>query len=108
MHHSLYNRNTPEIVPFGHRGIGYILFCTTTLYNIEYDSINGKVKRFVATASNVTVAYTQQGPIQYISRLPGAATLKQAEDVAIFSANGQELVDKVALAYSRTALALST
>jgi hypothetical protein len=80
--------------------------CTTTLYDIEYDSVNGTVTRFVATASNDSVANAWEGPIEYISGDPGASTLKQAAALAIFSTTAQELVDKIALAYSRTALTL--
>lgn len=97
---------SPETVSVLHGGIAYLLFCTTTLYDIEYDSINGTVTRFVTTASNDSVANAWHGPISTTSGNVGGPTLQQASALGILSNTAQELADIIALAYSRTALAL--
>jgi hypothetical protein len=97
---------SPEIVNVLHGGIAFVLFCTATLYNVEYDTVNGTVTRFVTTASNDSVANAWQGSVALISGAPGTPTLQQAAALAVFSNNSQELADKIALAYSQVALAL--
>ena len=87
-------------------GMGFILSCSTTLYDIEYDSINGTITRFVTTASNTSIANAWEGPIEFIGGDPGGTSLQQTASVAIFSDTSQELADKVAATYSQTALAL--
>jgi len=98
--------NVPEIVDVLHGGIAFVLFCTTTLYDVEYDTVNGTVTRFVATASNDSVANAWQGPISLVSGAPGTPSLQQAAGLAVFSNTAQELADKIALAYSQVALAV--
>lgn len=39
----------PEVVTTVHGGVAFLIMCSTTLYDIEYDSINGSLTRFVAT-----------------------------------------------------------
>jgi len=95
----------PEIVGVTHGGIAFVLFCAITLYDVEYDSVNGSVTRFVATPSNESVANIWQIP-PGISGDHGAPTLLQAAELAIFSTNAQELADTIALAYSKSSLAL--
>ncbi|KAE9379858.1 hypothetical protein N431DRAFT_325025 [Stipitochalara longipes BDJ] len=97
--------HVPEIIGVTHGGIAFVLLCAITLYDIEYDSVNGSVTRFVAKASNESVANIWQIP-PGISGDHGASTLLQAAELAIFSSNAQELADKIALAYSRSSLAL--
>ena len=95
----------PEIVSVVHGGIAFILLCEVTHYDIEYDSVNGTVTRFVATASNESVANIWQVP-PGISGDHTAPSLLQAADLAIFSNSAQDLADKMGLAYSRAALAI--
>jgi hypothetical protein len=104
----LVTNENPAPGTFGilHGGIGFILSCSATLYDIEYDSINGTITRFVTTASNTSIANAWEGPVDWIGGDPSATSLQQAAAVAIFSDTAQELADKVAIAYSQTALAL--
>jgi hypothetical protein len=95
----------PNIAGLTHGGVAFLLFCTITHYDIEYDTINGTVTRFVTTLSNNTVADIWQIPVQ-ITGLHGAPTLLQATDLGLFSKTAQDLADQIALAYSRSALAL--
>jgi hypothetical protein len=99
-------KSVPEIVTVSHGGIAFVLFCTITLYNMEYDIINGTITRFVTIASNDSVANAWQGAAALVSGAPGTPTLQQAAALAVFSNNAQELADKIALAYSKVALAL--
>jgi len=95
----------PEIGGVTHGGLAFVLLCAVTIYDIEYDSINGSVTRFVATTSNQSVTNIWQiSP--GISGDHGAPYLIQAAELAIFSDTAQELADIVALAYSRSSLAL--
>jgi hypothetical protein len=77
-----------------------------TVYDIEYDSVNGTVSRFVTTASNDSVANIWQGAIALTTGNIGLPNLLQAASLADFSNSAQELADKMALAYSKTALAI--
>jgi hypothetical protein len=95
----------PNIQGLVHGGVAFILFCTVTHYDIEYDTINGTVTRFVTTLSNNTVVDIWQ----IASTIPGKHTapmLLQATDVGLFKNTAQDLADEVALAYSRSVLAL--
>jgi hypothetical protein len=73
------------------------------LYDIEYDSVNQTVTRFVATASNASVANIWQGPMAFVD--VGQANLQTAVTVAASTAtDAQDLADQIALAYSKVAL----
>jgi hypothetical protein len=96
----------PEIVPVLHGGIAFIIFCSVSLYDIEYDSINNTVTRFVATASNDSVTNAWQGSNALAAGDTATPMLQQASGLALFSNTSQELADKIALAYSRTALGI--
>jgi hypothetical protein len=100
------NVNDSGVFGILHGGMGFILSCSATLYDIEYDSINGTITRFVTTASNTSIANAWEGPIEWIGGDPGGTSLQQTASVAIFSDTSQELADKVAATYSRTVLAL--
>jgi hypothetical protein len=97
---------TPEIVYPLKGGMAYIVFCTSTLYDIEYDSVNNTITRFVASPSNDSVANAWQAPNAQIYGSPGDPSLQQASTLATFGNTVQELADTVALAYSRVALAI--
>jgi hypothetical protein len=100
--------NLNEIVGPLHGGIAFVLFCTVRVYDVEYDSVNGTVTRFVATASNDSVANIWQGPMARVSLGPGTTNLQQATNLAILSNSSQEIADKIALAYSLVALAVGS
>lgn len=103
---STLNESVDEIVQPMHGGIAFVLNCSTTVYNIEYDSVNGTVTRFAKTPSNDSVANIWQGANAYTSGGIGTPNLQQAASLAAFSNSAQELADKMALAYSKTALAI--
>lgn len=92
-----------QIVTPMHGGIAFILSCAITTYDIEYDSINGTVTRFVATLSNASVANVWQLPMAEAhvaqSNLQTAALI-----AATTATNAQDLADQYALAYSKAAL----
>ena len=98
----------PEIVTPVHGGVAFVLSCSTTLYDIEYDSVNGTISRFVTTTSNDSVANIWQGVMAFASGNVGLPNLLQASTLAVFSDNAQELADKMALAYSKVALAVGS
>jgi hypothetical protein len=93
----------PEIVAPVHGGVAFVLMCSTTLYDIEYDSVNQSITRFVATASNTSVANIWQGPMAFVD--VGQPNLQTAVTVAASTAtDAQDLADQIALAYSKVAL----
>lgn len=94
----------PEIVTPVHGGISFVLLCAATVYDIQYNSINGTATQFVATASNDSTTNIWQGAIAYTG--VGSPQLQQAASLATFSSSAQELADKIALAYSKIALAI--
>ncbi len=96
----------PEIVAPIHGGIAFVLSCSATLYDIEYDSVNGSVSRFITTASNNSVANIWQGVMAFTSGNMGRPNLLQASTLAAYSDSAQELADKMAFAYSKVALAV--
>jgi len=65
------NVNDSRVFGILHGGMGFILSCSATLYDIEYDSINGTITRFVTTASNTSIANAWEGPIEWIGGDPG-------------------------------------
>ena len=73
------------------------------MYDVEYDSVNGTISRFVATPSNASVANIWQAPMAHVD--VAQPNLQTAASVAAFSAkNAQDLADQIALAYSKVAL----
>jgi hypothetical protein len=94
----------PEVITPVHGGTAFVLFCTVSMYDIEYDSVNGTVTRFVTTASNASVANVWQAPM---ANTPlGEPYLEQAANLAVLSTSAQEIADKIALSYSTVALAI--
>ena len=96
--------NSEMVVPM-HGGTSFVLACNSTIYDIEYDSINGTVTRFVVQPSNASVTNIVQLPISLTT--VSWPYLQQAASVAIFSETVREAVDLMALAYSRAAISIS-
>ncbi|KAK5465272.1 hypothetical protein LTS15_001835 [Exophiala xenobiotica] len=95
--------NETQIVTPVHGGVAFILSCAVTTYDIEYDSINGTVTRFVATPSNASVANIWQLPMAQAN--VAQSNLQTAALIAATTAtNAQDLADQYALAYSKAAL----
>merc|ERR1711939_78238 len=51
----------PEITSTGHGAEVFALFCNTTVYDVEYTSINGSITRFNAAPANSTLTNIVQG-----------------------------------------------
>jgi len=96
----------PEIISPSHGGITFVLFCTVAVYDVQYDSVNGTVTRFVTSLSNDSTANIWQGVMEYTD--VGTTALQQAASLVAFSNSEQELADKIALAYSKIALAIGS
>ncbi|OAP61647.1 hypothetical protein AYL99_03850 [Fonsecaea erecta] len=93
----------PELVTPVHGGTAFVLLCSITLYDIEYDSINGTITRLVASPSNNTVANIWQAPMANVN--VAQSNLQTAATIAASTANdAQDLADQIALAYSKVAL----
>lgn len=95
----------PEISIAVHGGVLSVLFCNTTVYDLEYSLVNGSVTRFLTTPSNSSMANLFQGGQQYTK--VGDPTLIQAASIAALGDTAQNLADSFALSYSQTALAVS-
>jgi hypothetical protein len=97
----------PEIVTPSHGGVSFVLFCSVTVYDVEYDSVNGTVTRFVTRVSNHSVANAWQGSMAIVTGAVGQANLQQKALLGILSNTAQQLADTMASAYSQVALAVS-
>jgi uncharacterized membrane protein len=99
-----YSEN-PEIVHPIHGGTAFVLGCNTTVYDVSYDSVDGKIARFVVQMSNASLANFVQKPISATS--VADPYLQQNAVTASFSNSVQELADKMALSYSKAALSIA-
>jgi hypothetical protein len=70
------NVNDSGVFGILYSGMGFILSCSATLYDIEYDSINGTITRFITIASNTSIANAWEGPIKWIGGDPGGTSLQ--------------------------------
>jgi hypothetical protein len=96
----------PDIITPVHGGSAFVLGCSSAVYDIEYDSVNGSVTRFVTTLSNTSVSNIWQSGMAFTG--VGYSTLQQAASVAVLSDTAQELADKIAIAYSQVSLAVGS
>lgn len=88
-----------------HGGLAFILGCNMTIYDIEYDRVNGSVTRFQTQPSNTSVSNVWQTSMAYVIEWKWA--MKQAVGSAFQSTGtGQQFADSVALALSQTNLAM--
>jgi hypothetical protein len=98
-------QNDTELFYGLHGSMVFVLFCNTTVYDVEYSSVNNTITRFVTKPSNTSTVNIIQGSQQYT--YVGDPSLIQAASIAGFSANSQEVADRFALSYSQTALAVA-
>jgi hypothetical protein len=96
--------NSPEIVGPLHGGMAYVLECNSTVYDVEYDSVNGTITRFDISKSNDSVANIFKGALG--ATTVGTDYLKQSASVAVFSNSMQELCHKFAMSFSRASLSV--
>ena len=95
----------PEMVVPVHGGLAFVIYCNTTVYDVQYSWVNGSVVLFDATESNTSMAKLVRGPMY-----PGYFAnnfLGEAAKVAALSDTSQELADKFGTSYSQAAMALS-
>jgi hypothetical protein len=90
-------------------GFAYILLCNATVYDATYTWLNGTFGNFTSLSiANATMAAVLNGLQQPNARGTNATGLYQIASAAFLSAynssSAQELADKVAIAYSQTAL----
>jgi len=106
----------PEIiVPMG-GGLAFVITCNTTIFDVEYDSVNGTIARFDTQLSNDSVTNIAQVTTELMTKIgsnlgndpakPGYLYLAQAANIASFSDTAQELADKLALAYSMATVSM--
>ncbi|OQV08682.1 hypothetical protein CLAIMM_12910 [Cladophialophora immunda] len=101
--HTANGTDLPEFVTPVHGGTAFVLLCSITAYDIEYDSIQGTVTRFVATSSNSSVANVWHAPMEFVN--VAQTFLQTAAIVATFMAkDAQDLADQMAIAYSKVTL----
>jgi hypothetical protein len=96
----------PGVIGGVHGGLVFVLFCNSTLYDIQYDLVDGVLTRFVTTPSNTSTASLWQVPLE-LSGL-GTDQLKQAASLAAVSTSTLELTNRMALAFSTVALAMGS
>lgn len=98
------NQN-PDFVMSLHGAQTFILGCESTIYDVEYDQVNGSITRFDTRLSNTSVSNIWQATIaNYNSNWDHP--VKQAMTAAFVSTNSsQEFADMVALSYGKASMA---
>lgn len=99
--------NDPEVLSGGHGGATIVaLGCTSTVYDVEYSSVNGTIKSWKPSNSNRSTTLIVQGTQRHTD--VGDPNLIQAASVAGLGNSAQDIADQFALAYSQTALAVAS
>jgi hypothetical protein len=98
------NSEIPGIIPPTHGGAAFVLLCNTTVLEVTYNSINGSIQDFQGTPSNASTANIWQSVMAFTSI--GVSNLKQAASLAALGNSDQQFAADMALAFSRTALAI--
>jgi hypothetical protein len=100
-------QNDPEVLSGGHGGATIVaLRCMSTVYDVEYSSVNGTIKNWRSSNSNRSTTLIVQGTQRRTN--VGNPNLVQAASIAGLSNSAQEIADQFALAYSQTALAVAS
>jgi hypothetical protein len=100
-------QNDPEVLSGGHGGATIVAVgCTSTVYDVEYSSVNGTIKNWKFSKSNSSTTLIVQGTQRHTD--VGNPNLIQAASIAGLSNSAQEIADQFALAYSQTALAVAS
>lgn len=94
----------PDTVVPVHGGTAFVLLCNTTVLDVAYDSINGTISNFSGVLSNASTANIWQSVMSSTS--VGDYNLKQAASLAAMGDSSQKFADDMALALSKTALAI--
>jgi hypothetical protein len=100
-------QNDPEVLSGGHGGATIVaLSCTSTVYDVEYSSVNGTINNWRTSNSNSSTTLIVQGT-QRLTNV-GNPNLIQAASIAGLSNSAQDIADQFALAYSQTSLAVAS
>lgn len=101
--------SNPDFVSIRHsNGVGFMLGCNMTIYDVEYDHVNGQISRFDTKISNTSVSNIWYTSTDYLQNTGDwKVSVQQAITTAIrSSANSREFSDKVALVFSKATLAM--
>jgi hypothetical protein len=100
-------QNDPEVLSGGHGGATIVVVgCASTVYDVEYSSVNGTIKGWKTSKSNSSTTLIVQGTQRHTD--VGNPNLIQAASIAGLGNSAQAIADQFALAYSQTALAVSS
>lgn len=97
----------PEIAGTGHGADIFAFFCNTTVYDVEYASVNSTITKFETKLANSTLANIIQGTQQYTA-IGDAALIQGAGIGDIVSSSVQGAADYYAMTYSQVALNVAT
>jgi hypothetical protein len=100
------NSEVPGTVVPTHGGTAFVLLCNSTLLEVTYNSINGTIQDFQGGPSNASTANIWQSVMAYTS--VGVSNLKQAASLAAMGNSDQQFADDMAIAFSKTALAIGS
>lgn len=102
---NLYNSDSPQLVRNMHGGDAVVLACNTTVFDVEYTSVNNTIVQWASQMSNVSVANIVQGPLaKQTGDSRATPYLQYHSSIAMFSDSVQGLADYMALSYSKAAL----
>ena len=94
----------PEIVAMDD-WVFVVLFCEVSFSDIEYDRVQGEIKRFVTTPTNASVP---NAFLNGMTSLFGQSYLQNAiEEAMIMATDSQDLADQFALSLRGTVLSLA-
>jgi hypothetical protein len=97
----------PEIVTPVHSGIAFALNCSSTVYDVDYNTVNQTITKFTANPSNISVTNIVQGSSALTKFGFNSLSLKQAANVAVTLNTAQELADRMASAFSSSFMAVA-
>lgn len=100
------NSKVPGTVVPMHGGTAFVLLCNTTVLEVTYNSINGIISDFRGIQSNASTANIWQSVMAFTT--VGNSNLKQAASLAALGNSSQQFADDMALAFSKTALAIGS
>jgi hypothetical protein len=94
--------NDPNLVVPVHGGVAFILLCNSTIYDMNYTSINGSLNTLEYTLSNASVTNIFQGTISITNF--GTAYLQEAATLAGLSTSSEDISNQMALSFSKAIL----
>ena len=95
-----------DVVTPMHGGYAFVLGCSSSILDIEYDVVNGSVTRFEPSLSNASVSNIWQ-TVMANTRV-AYSKLEQAASLSIFGNSTQDLADIFAESFSRISLAVGS